>query len=331
VISYLPLSGKYAALREILDGTDLVHGYFEVDYAQVRRRLGAQLRSLRALRAWAPQLLVYLTLPRSRLRLASECLFFKMAGIQTIVGAPFRRDLREHRWLAAEGRFESEASRLARCIADLGDARIDLPQSWDLRISARERDSARSVLGSLAGAGFIGCSVGTGMDAKDWGEANWGLLLRELGRDFGGRGLVLIGSGADFERSDRVASAWPGKWLNLCGKISPRVSAAVLELAGIYLGHDSGPMHLAAAVGTPCVAIFSAREKPGVWFPFGDQHRILYHQTECYGCQLKVCVRHDKKCIRSITVEEVLAAVRSTEWRSISSGALAGSVRTAIA
>ena len=76
----------------------------------------------------------------------------------------------------------------------------------------------------------------------------------------------------------------------------------------MFVGHDSGPMHLAAAQGITCVAIFSGQNKPGVWFPHGSQHQVLYHRTECFGCQLDVCTDHGKKCIRSISVSEVLTA-----------------------
>ena len=59
--------------------------------------------------------------------------------------------------------------------------------------------------------------------------------------------------------------------------------------AELFLGHDSGPMHLAANVGTPCVAVFSARCHPGVWFPRGTGHQVIYHETECAGCMLFTC------------------------------------------
>ena len=50
----------------------------------------------------------------------------------------------------------------------------------------------------------------------------------------------------------------------------------MLKEAFVYLGHDSGPMHLAAAVGTPCVCVFSRHNLPGWWFPPGKRHSIFY-------------------------------------------------------
>ena len=71
---------------------------------------------------------------------------------------------------------------------------------------------------------------------------------------------------------------WEGPVLNLCGRISPRESAAVVHHARLFLGADSGPMHLAAAGGVPCVIPFAALDLPGRWFPVGKFHKPIYHQ-----------------------------------------------------
>ncbi len=99
--------------------------------------------------------------------------------------------------------------------------------------------------------------------------------------------------------------------VNLCGRLTPRESAAAFRRAQIFIGHDSGPMHLAATVQTPCVAIFAARNKPRVWFPYGNHHRVVYHKTECAGCGLETCIVEKKRCLTSITVDEVVEQVRA--------------------
>jgi ADP-heptose:LPS heptosyltransferase len=99
--------------------------------------------------------------------------------------------------------------------------------------------------------------------------------------------------------------------VNLCGRLSPRETAAVLEYAAVFLGPDSGPMHLAACAGVPCVIALSARGLPGVWFPAGLKHRILYHKVNCYGCNLETCVAEARKCLTAISVNEMAAAVQS--------------------
>jgi ADP-heptose:LPS heptosyltransferase len=76
-------------------------------------------------------------------------------------------------------------------------------------------------------------------------------------------------------------------------------------------------MHLAASVGTVCVSIFSARNRPGIWFPFGNAHEVIYHKTDCFGCNLEVCTIEKKKCILSISVDEVVAAARRARDRNL--------------
>jgi heptosyltransferase III len=88
--------------------------------------------------------------------------------------------------------------------------------------------------------------------------------------------------------------------------LSPRESAAVLSQAALFIGHDSGPMHLANAVGIPAIGIFSSRNLPGVWFPVGNERNVFYTDIECRGCQLEVCIERDKKCIRSIQPSQVV-------------------------
>jgi heptosyltransferase-3 len=70
-------------------------------------------------------------------------------------------------------------------------------------------------------------------------------------------------------------------------------------------------MHLAACAGVPCVIAFSARGLPGVWFPAGANHRVVYHQVNCFGCNLETCIVEGRKCLTSIAVDEMAKAVES--------------------
>jgi heptosyltransferase III len=97
--------------------------------------------------------------------------------------------------------------------------------------------------------------------------------------------------------------------LNLCGQLSPRETAAVMEGAAVFMGPDSGPMHLAASVRIPCAIAFSARGKPGVWFPAGNENQVVYHKVDCFGCNLETCTVEAKKCLTSISVDEMYEAV----------------------
>jgi ADP-heptose:LPS heptosyltransferase len=223
--------------------------------------------------------------------------------------------MQKSRWQQSEQALEPEASRLARNLAELGDANLDEPESWNLHLTDAETARAKEVLAPAASRLIIAVSVGTKVQSKDWGRDNWRALLNRLAAQYPDHALALCGASEESEASEFAAEGWRENSrtpvINLCGLLTPRESAAAIAHAQIFVGHDSGPMHLAAAVQTPCVAIFAARNKPRVWFPYGKQHRVLYHQTDCWGCGLETCTVEKKKCLTSIKVDEVVTEVRA--------------------
>jgi ADP-heptose:LPS heptosyltransferase len=66
-------------------------------------------------------------------------------------------------------------------------------------------------------------------------------------------------------------------------------------------------MHLAASVGTPCVAIFAAVDWPGRWEPFGSGHQTFRRQVECEGCFTSNCFNNNQ-CLELINADEVYGA-----------------------
>jgi ADP-heptose:LPS heptosyltransferase len=68
-------------------------------------------------------------------------------------------------------------------------------------------------------------------------------------------------------------------------------------------------MHLASAVGTPTIAIFSSRNMPGIWFPTGNEGNIFYNNVDCRGCGLEVCIARQQRCIREISPAAVAVRV----------------------
>ena len=329
MLTNFPVNVKAPSAAAILDGSGLVQGYF---------RYGLKTRSPRELlglawklRRWRPEVLVYLGASRGVEVAMRDAAFFRMCGIKQQIGIPLTEDMQENRWSEAEQVWEPEAGRLARTIAELGDARLEDPASWSLKLTGQEIARADEVILELLPnwapaksvwdaetyrpEGAIAISVGTKVQSKDWGRENWRALLGRIAAEFPKRVLLLAGAPEESEASEFAAEGWRanggGPVVNLCGRLSPRESAAAFSRARIFVGHDSGPMHLAASVQTPCVAIFAARNKPRVWFPYGRQHRVLYHKVDCWGCGLETCIVEKKKCLTSITVDEVMAEVRA--------------------
>jgi ADP-heptose:LPS heptosyltransferase len=274
VLTNIPINSDAAPLQEVLGGGGFADGYFTYP---IGTRSPRRLLALRQeIRDWYPDATVYVT-ERRGLALRRDLLFLRWCGVRQVMCAPIGRDLQTHRAPDNHGLWESEAARLARCTAALGEADIANPASWSLRPTDMEKKSADKILSSWPGAGsFAAFSIGAKIDVKSWGDDRWASLLVGLSARHPGLGLALIGGPNDRERSDKAARGWQGPVLNLCGDVTPRLSALVIERAKIFMGHDSGPMHLAASVGTPSVSVFSRHARPGIWFPFGAHNRVFY-------------------------------------------------------
>ncbi|MBC8054943.1 MAG: glycosyltransferase family 9 protein [Rhizobiales bacterium] len=290
LLTNVPVSTKAAPLEAILGGSGLVHGY--MSYPVGTRSL-AELSGLRTrLRALGAETLVYLTPSRGLAGAVRDLMYFKLCGFRHVVGAPLSPDLQRHR-RGADGLLERECERLARCMAPLGDVALDDPRSWDLRLSAAEAQAAANALGAAAAQPRIAINMGGKVARNDWGETNWRALVTLLRRECGGHALLFVGAAEDEARAARVGALWPGPVANLCGRVTPRVSAAAMAGARVFVGHDSGPLHLASSVGVPCVGLYGDNHEPRKWHPYGDHHRIL----------------HDMNGVPAIGVEAVARAV----------------------
>jgi ADP-heptose:LPS heptosyltransferase len=312
MLTNVPVNVKAPPAAAILESTGLVDGFFR--YAVGTRSIRDLARLWWTLVSWRPDVLVYLGSARGVESARRDESFFRLCGIKRLIGVPVTEDMQQNRWNEEEQALEQEAVRLGRNIWELGDARLDDPASWDLHLTDAEKARADAALGPVVGMPMIAVSVGTKVQSKDWGRENWRALLGRIAELYPGFGLALSGAPEESEASEFAAELWRhaggGPVVNLCGKLTPRESAAAFRRARLFVGHDSGPMHLAAAVQTPCVAIFAARNKPRVWFPYGKQHRVVYHHTECWGCGLETCTVERKRCLTSITVDEVFAEIR---------------------
>ena len=306
LLTNFPVIAKAPAAATVLGETGLVHGY--MSYGVGTRRAHELMSLAWKIRQFAPDLLVYLMPLRPWKSIRRDAAFFRLAGVRTVVGLPEAND-NQRRMDPESGLYENEAWRLARAVAPLGDANPGDLANWNLRLTAVEKETASRVLGGLAARPLILCAPGCKTQSKDWELHNWRSLLGRLSRRYPGFGLVLAGAQEESQVCELAAAEWGGAKLNLAGKLSPRESAAVFAHGSVFVGPDSGPKHLAAVMGVPTVCVFAAQELPGVWYPPGERNVVIYHQPECFGCRLDTCIEMQKKCILSITVDEVEQAV----------------------
>jgi heptosyltransferase-2 len=148
-------------------------------------------------------------------------------------------------------------------------------------------------------------------ESRRWGIANYTELARRLVHGFNLK-IVLIGSTSDVRDGDEIVTAVGAKnVLNLAGKTRLRESAAVLANAVLFVGNDSGPAHLAAAVGVP-VVVLSGADDPRETGPQSKNSRLIYmSELECISCVRNKCPLKGPafmRCMRDIGVDMVVAA-----------------------
>jgi 3-deoxy-D-manno-octulosonic-acid transferase/heptosyltransferase-1 len=118
--------------------------------------------------------------------------------------------------------------------------------------------------------------------------------------------IEVVFTGSERERLEQIVGMMKSKAVNLGGETSLPALAALYKKALLVITTDSGPMHLAAAVGTPVIALFGPTD-PRRTGPYGAGHTIIRTELPCSPCFLKKCPT--KKCMRDISPEQVMAVI----------------------
>ena len=119
---------------------------------------------------------------------------------------------------------------------------------------------------------------------------------------------VLIGGSRDEEAlAQRIQATARTSPVSIAGLTRLKQFASIAKRAALFVGNDSGAMHIAAAVGTPMVALFGP-SNPDEWGPRGDRMKVLYKGLDCRACFHPTCERGELNCMQQLSVEAVYAA-----------------------
>jgi len=193
-----------------------------------------------------------------------------------------------------------------RLLRPLGGCVDPLPPS--IGVNPRVLSETRARFEIDPSRGWIGINAGAEYGAaKRWPAESFRALVAQWVRrpDLG---ILLFGGPADVALAESLVPSDPRQVRVLAGKTTLPQLAAGLKCCAVVVTNDTGPMHLAAAVGTPVLVLFGSTspELTGPGLPGDPRHRFLRHEVACSPCFLRECPAN-LQCLRGIPPERVLA------------------------
>jgi ADP-heptose:LPS heptosyltransferase len=139
---------------------------------------------------------------------------------------------------------------------------------------------------------------------KMWPAERFAVLANRIAETYKVH-ILICGAHSDRATQEAVASRVSAPVARLAGKTDLLQLAAILKHSGLYIGNDTGPLHLAAAVGTPTLCILGGGQF-GRFYPYGDltRHRMIFQKMDCYQCNYH-CVYDTVRCVQEISCDDV--------------------------
>jgi len=157
---------------------------------------------------------------------------------------------------------------------------------------------------------FLVLHIGAGNRFRDWGENNLHHLLNNLSRTTNIT-VVLIGGPEDHEKEKGLLENGPKPLYSLVAKINLREAQELISRAALFVGPDSGPMHIAATTTTPIVALFGPT-LPANFAPWQAEAAIVEKEFDCRPCPQRECLHQDFRCLQNISPESVIQAIQQS-------------------
>jgi lipopolysaccharide heptosyltransferase II len=141
---------------------------------------------------------------------------------------------------------------------------------------------------------------------KAWPPERFAELADYLTSQCGSQ-VLIGGSGQDIDIAQQIQGMAKKASIVMAGRTTIKQFAAIAKQSVLFVGSDSGAMHMASAVGTPVVALFGP-SNPREWGPRGGPVEVLYKEIDCRSCFHPTCRRGEENCMKLIAVPEVVAA-----------------------
>lgn len=212
--------------------------------------------------------------------------------------------------------IERKIGRISDALEHEADVNLDLLvrsgisiYSRDISLILREKDiaSAGLLLPNCSESPFVVIHPGPSVALKCWPADRYTRLICELQKRYKAY-VALVGGRGEEQITHSIASATDNKVIDLSGKTTLGQLSAILQRADIFIGNDSGPMHLAAACGTKVIGLFGPTS-PQRFGPYGKNCIALRMESDCPPCMREKCNIPGRRCIDKISVDDVMATV----------------------
>lgn len=185
--------------------------------------------------------------------------------------------------------------------------------SFGEELKASATRNHQVVLSDRLPLGYVGMILGSSWPSRFWFAERYSQLALELWQEFK-LGSVLVGGKGEEHFSGQITElveiAGSAPVVSYCSRTSLRELPEMMASFEFVVGPDSGPMHIAAAVGVPVISLWGATS-PKRSAPWGNERHVIEGRVACSPCYKRQCpLATDRLCMRSISVEEVMKHVR---------------------
>ena len=242
----------------------------------------------------------------------------RAAFLSWISGAPVRIGFNdEHRWRGrcythvvqpAPGvrhRIDRDLEALKPLSIQAGSKDLQL---WLTPEEANSADQLLDQLGVQRSQSIVLLQPGARFWFKAWPPERFAELADRLTSQYGCQ-VLIGGSRQESDLAEQIRQMAKSRPIIMAGRTTIKQFAAIAKKSALFVGSDSGAMHIASAVGTPVVALFGP-SSPREWGPRGGPVEVLYKDLDCRSCFHPTCTRGEQNCMRLITVHEVFAAAQ---------------------
>lgn len=221
-------------------------------------------------------------------------------------------------------RVRHEVARQLDLVATVGAVPQDTSLAFDVR--ALDRQMLRARLRHVSGSQqrdigrWLMVHPGATAASRRWPPERFGAVAARLAPEFDG--IAVTGSATEQVLVDTVCAYAGPKAVPLAGALTLGELGALIEQADLLVANNSGPVHLAAALGTPVVDLYALTNPQHT--PWQVPHRVLHANVPCGYCYRSVCQTPGHPCLSGVSVEDAVAAAHSLLDEVRSDGAAGG-------